>query len=186
MQCYSTLNRYLQWEILLDIDSKYFGVQVDRGFRSPICGTKTEKSDVDTYGGRIHLYIFYRYDYLANVSFLDCQGQARVSVKCGYIWQDKFSISFTVIYLSYIFFHWHPLPLNKLRGVIKRAYFVYFITFKSIYLKSVHFGPKSKTIISHDWCDILRLYFTYLEIFHLFWMQEGVEICFNKLHSGFP
>ena len=35
-----------------------------------------------------------------------------------------------------------------------------FITFKYIYLKYVHYGPKPKAIISHDWCDVLGLYFS--------------------------
>ena len=35
-----------------------------------------------------------------------------------------------------------------------------FITFKYIHLKSVHYGPKPKAIISHDWCDVLGLYFS--------------------------
>ena len=35
----------------------------------------------------------------------------------------------------------------------------YFITFKSIYIKSVRSGPKSKDIISHNWCDVIGLYF---------------------------
>ena len=33
--------------------------------------------------------------------------------------------------------------------------FFCFITFKSIYIKSVHSGPKFKAIISHYWCDVL-------------------------------
>ena len=33
------------------------------------------------------------------------------------------------------------------------------ITLKSICLKSVHSGPKSKAVILHDWYDVLGLYF---------------------------
>ena len=37
------------------------------------------------------------------VSFLDCQEQANVSVKCGYILKEKSSISYTVMHLAYMF-----------------------------------------------------------------------------------
>ena len=34
-----------------------------------------------------------------------------------------------------------------------------FIAFISTCLKYVHYGPKSKAIILHDWCDVLGIYF---------------------------
>ena len=37
--------------------------------------------------------------------------------------------------------------------------FCLFIMFKSICLKSVYYGPKSKAIIAHNWCDVPGLYF---------------------------
>ena len=37
--------------------------------------------------------------------------------------------------------------------------FCLFILFKSICLKPVHSGPKSKAIILHDLCDVIGLYF---------------------------
>ena len=42
-------------------------------FSDKVRGTKTEHSDEATYGGRIHVYIFLAYCYLANVSYLDCR-----------------------------------------------------------------------------------------------------------------
>ena len=39
--------------------------------------------------------------------------------------------------------------------------FCLFILLKSICLEYVHYGPKSKAIILHDWCDILGLYCAY-------------------------
>ena len=41
-------------------------------FTDKVRGTKTQQSDVATYGGRIHVYIFFAYVYLDNVSSLDC------------------------------------------------------------------------------------------------------------------
>ena len=52
-----------------------------------------------------------------------------------------------------------PLRTSTITSVIKSTPLFYFITLKSIYLKYVHSGPKSKAIISHDWCDVLGLYF---------------------------
>ena len=40
-------------------------------FTDEVRGTKTENCDVDTYGGKIHVYIFFAYGYLANVSSID-------------------------------------------------------------------------------------------------------------------
>ena len=40
-------------------------------FSDEVSGTKTEHSDVATYGGIIHVSIFFAYEYLANVSSLD-------------------------------------------------------------------------------------------------------------------
>ena len=37
--------------------------------------------------------------------------------------------------------------------------FCLFIAFISICPKYVHYGPKSKAIILHDWCDVLGIYF---------------------------
>ena len=37
--------------------------------------------------------------------------------------------------------------------------FYLWITLKSICLKSVHSGTKSKAIVLHNWCDVLRIYF---------------------------
>ena len=74
-------------------------------------------------------------------------------------------------------------------GLIKRKFFVYFITFKYIYLKYVHSGPKSKAIISHDWCDVIRLYFasTRMWIFSTYFkvgrMLEYFGI--NSIHDFF-
>ena len=51
---------------------------------------------------------FYAYYYMANVSFINCQAQAIISLKHGYVLQVKSSISSTVIYLACIFFHLHP------------------------------------------------------------------------------
>ena len=42
-------------------------------FTEKVRGTKTEKYDVDTYCGRIHVNIFSRYGYLDNVSSIDCR-----------------------------------------------------------------------------------------------------------------
>ena len=47
-------------------------------------------------------------------------------------------------------------------GVIKRIDFVYFITFNSIYLISVHYGPIFKVSISHKLCHIIGLYLHFL------------------------
>ena len=52
-----------------------------------------------------------------------------------------------------------PMTADHNQGCHKKDSFCLFITFKSIYLKSVHYGPKSKAIILNDWCDVIRLYF---------------------------
>ena len=57
-------------------------------------------------------------------------------------------------------FYWLPWWPITITGVIKRISFIYFITFKSIYIKYVNSGPKPKSIISHDWCDVLGIYFS--------------------------
>ena len=57
-------------------------------------------------------------------------------------------------------FRWQPWLTSTITSVIKRQAFVCFITFKSIYLKSIHSGPKSKVTISHDWCDGIGLKFS--------------------------
>ena len=48
---------------------------------------------------------YYGYGCLDNVLLLDFQNQASVSVKRGYIWQEKSCISSTVMYLAYILFY---------------------------------------------------------------------------------
>ena len=48
---------------------------------------------------------FNGYNYLDNDSFIDCQEQATVLVKRGYVWNKNSYISSTVIYLAYNFFH---------------------------------------------------------------------------------
>ena len=54
-------------------------------FADKICVTKTEQSDVATYGRKFRSIYFDRYNYLDNVLFLDCQEQASVSVKRVYV-----------------------------------------------------------------------------------------------------
>ena len=100
-------------------------------FTEKVLGTKAEQSDVATYGGRIHVYIFYGYglssqlclcmegylNYISSryafitcfVSLTKCAGRKlnnlmwdRVSVKRGYVWRDKSSISSPVMYLAYV------------------------------------------------------------------------------------
>ena len=68
-----------------------------------------------------------RYSYLNNVSYLDWIEQARVSVKRGYIWQEKSSISSTVMYLSYILFYWNIWRTITITGVMKSTAFVYWL-----------------------------------------------------------
>ena len=51
-------------------------------------------------------------------------------------------------------------------------YFVYFITSESIYLKSVHSGPKFKATISHDLWYVLGLYFYYYHMWKLYTYLE--------------
>ena len=60
-----------------------------------------------------------------------------------------------------IYFNWQPWPQITINCVIKRTDFVNFITFESIYPKSVLYGPNFKATISYDLCYILGLYFTY-------------------------
>ena len=103
---------------------------------------------------------FQGYNYLDNIFLLDCQKKASVSTKCGYVWREKLYIYSTVMNLAYMLFQWNPWRLSTITGVTKRTAFVSFITLKSIYLKSIHHVPKSKAIISHDWCDVIGLYFT--------------------------
>ena len=69
--------------------------------------------------------------------------------------------------MAYILFHWHPRLPSTIRVVIKRKYFAYFISFKSIYFKYVNSGPKYKATISHGWCGVLRLYFYSYRIWRL-------------------
>ena len=63
------------------------------------------------------------------------------------------------MYLDYILFHRQTRPPSTITGVIKRTYYVYFITLESIYIKSIHSGPELKSTISHDLCCVLGLYF---------------------------
>ena len=41
-------------------------------FSDRVRGMKIEQYDVATYGRRIHVFIFFGYEYLSNVSSLDC------------------------------------------------------------------------------------------------------------------
>ena len=67
------------------------------------------------------------------------------------------------IFYSYVFglynFLLKFMMAEHNHGCHQKYSFCLFITFKSTYLKSVHYGPKSKAIISHDWCEVLGLYF---------------------------
>ena len=131
---------------------------------------------------------FGRHSYLSNVLFLDCQEQASVSAKLGYVWQEKSSISSTVMNLAYMLFHWHSWRLRKSR-VSPKGYF-FKITFKYIYLKSVHSGLKSKAIMSHNWCNILGLYFasSCMCLFSTYFEDGRMSRIFwnHQLHPGFP
>ena len=116
--------------------------------------------------------------------FLNCQEQASVSVKRGYICKEKSSISSIVMYLAYMLFHWQPWKPRTITDIIKMIALFYFIMFKLIYLKYVHYEMKSKAIISHDWCDVLRLCFAssfYVAFSHLLRIWEDVGICWNML-----
>ena len=84
----------------------YIGFYLFFILNEKVRGTKTEKSDVATYGVIIHVSIyFFGYDYLANVSSLDCRQYARVSVKREYVWREKSYISSTVMHLDYILYY---------------------------------------------------------------------------------
>ena len=86
----------------------------------------------------------------------------------------------------FVLINWQPWWPSTITGVIKRTAFVYFITFKFIYLKSGSSGTKSKAIISHDWCAVLGLYFTSSGIWQFFTdfeegrMLESVGINFSQ------
>ena len=67
-------------------------------------------------------------------------------------------------------------------GVMKTAGFIYFITFKSIFLKSVHSGSKTKTISSHHWRDIIGLYFISFCMWQ-FPLTSNTGGCWNILES---
>ena len=50
--------------------------------------------------------------------------------------------------------------------------------------KSVHYGPKSKAVILHDWCDVLGLYFASSRMWRLStYFEEGSML---ESDSGFP
>ena len=110
---------------------------------------------------------FYGYGYLSNVSFLDCQitGQSFI--------ENWVRTAVEVIYIFYSYaFVLYAVPLtsvtpNNNHGCHQKDIFFLFMMFKYIYLKSVHSGPKSNAIISHDWCDILGLYFAYSRMWRL-------------------
>ena len=74
-----------------------------------------------------------------------------MTVEVIYIFYSYVFGSYTVLLTSMMAEHNHRCNQKDI--------FCLFITFKSIHLKAVHSGPKSKAIISHDWCDILGLYF---------------------------
>ena len=106
--------------------------------------------------------------------FLDFQKQDIFLLKRGYIWWEKSSISYTFMYLAYIFFHWHPRPPRMIMSVIKRTYFVHLIASESIYLKSVHSGPTLKATISHDLCYIFGLYFASFRMWRFYnYFEDG-------------
>ena len=157
-------------------------------FTGKVRGTKTEKSDVATYGGRIHVYIFHGYGYLDNVSFLDWREQARVSVKRGYLLWMKSYISSTVMYLDYILFYWHPWRPSTTTGVIKRAYIV--LIYVKINISQIcTFWNKIQGyhLTQFVWrTRIIFRFLLYVAIFHLLQRQEDVGICWNQLQLGFP
>ena len=70
-----------------------------------------------------------------------------------------------VIYILYSYvFSLYTVLLTSMKAehnhrCHQKERFCLFITFKSICLKYVHSGTKSKDIILHDWCDVLGLYF---------------------------
>ena len=87
----------------------------------------------------------------------------------------------------FILFLWQPWCPSTITSVIKRTAFVYFVMFKFIYLKSGHYGTKSKAIVSHAWSAVLGLYFTSSGIwqFSIYFeegrMLESVGIKFNQI-----
>ena len=64
-------------------------------------------------------------------------------------------------YIFRIFFHWQTWPTSTITGVNKRKYFVYFITFNSIYKTgSIKTPPRFTFFLQkiHQWID-LEVYF---------------------------
>ena len=73
-----------------------------------------------------------------------------MAVKVVYIF---YSYSFVLYIVPFTY-----ITAEHNHGCHQKDSFCLFITTKSICLKYVHSGPKSKAIISHDWCDVLGLY----------------------------
>ena len=102
---------------------------------------------------------FYGNNYLDNVFFLTTKNRPyfQLNVDTYYVIIHIYILQL-LIWILFLF-RWQPWLTSTITSVIKRQAFVCFITFKSIYLKSIHSGPKSKVTISHDWCDGIGLKF---------------------------
>ena len=133
----------------------------------------------------IYLYWYY---YLANVSFLDCQEQANVSVKCGYILKEKSSISYTVMHLAYIF-SLTSMTVEHTCGCHQKDRFCLFYYIQIHISQFCKFwikiqGNHLTQLVWHN--RIIFCFFSYIDIFHLLQRRGGVGICCNQLQPGFP
>ena len=114
-----------------------------------------------TYGGIIHVYIFSRVRLFGQclVSLLPRTGQS-FSETCK-------RMAGEVIYIFYSYdFGLYSVLLKSMtaehnHGCHQEDIFCLFITLKSICLKSLHSGTKSKAVISHNWYDVLGLYLAF-------------------------
>ena len=81
-------------------------------------------------------------------------------MKRGYVLRKKVIYIFYSYVFGLYFVSLAAITANHNHGCNQKYIFCLFITFIAIYIKYVHYGSKSKAIISHDWYYIIGSYFT--------------------------
>ena len=120
--------------------------------------TKNEQPNMDTYGGISNVFSKTDTFILLMFHFVTAKNRREFSETWIRMAGEVIYIFYSYLFGLYVF-HWQPRLMIMIMSVIKWTDLFYFITLKSIYLKYVHSGLKSKATISHDLCYVLGLYF---------------------------
>ena len=131
---------------------------------------------------------FHGYNCFTNVSFLRCWYQVIVSVKRGYLWQGKSSLSYKVM-----IFHFYIVSLTAMMSkhnneCNKKDSFCLFCHVQ-IHISKIWTlwnkiqGYRLTCLECRTW--VIFHFFWYVSIFNLLWIREDVRTCYNKLQPDY-